>query len=177
MEEPDAALSAAVARKHALIAASPLFEHLDAASMARLSDESSIVEVTRGEVIMREGGESDCLFVILQGSLEVFRDGAAGISVLAVLGHGASVGEMGVLTREPRTSSVRARRDSTLIRIPAAVFETALQHNARVTLQLARTLSERLKQTTAAVARSAPLTTIAVLRACDDTLFEQFCRR
>lgn len=165
------------ARKHALIAASPLFQHLDAASMGRLSDASEIVEVTRGDVIMREGGDPDCFFVILQGSLEVFRNGAAGVSVLAVLGDGASVGEMGVLTREPRTSSVRARRDSTLIRIPAAVFETALQQNARVTLQLARTLSERLKQTTAAAERPAPLTTIALLRACDETRFEQFCRR
>ena len=177
MDEPDAALSAAVARKHALIAASPLFRHLDARSVTRLADESEIVEVTRGDVIMREGGEPDCFFVILQGSLEVFREGVAGISVLAVLGHGASVGEMGVLTREPRTSSVRARRDSSLIRIPAGVFETVLQQNAQVTLLLARTLSDRLKQTSAAVARPAPLTSIAVLRACDERLFDQFCRR
>lgn len=177
MDEPDAALSAAVARKHELIAASPLFRHLDARSVTRLADESEIVEVTRGDVIMREGGEPDCFFVILQGSLEVFREGVAGISVLAVLGHGASVGEMGVLTREPRTSSVRARRDSSLIRIPAGVFETVLQQNAQVTLLLARTLSDRLKQTSAAVARPAPLTSIAVLRACDETLFDQFCRR
>ena len=177
MDEPDAALSAAVARKHELIAASPLFRHLDARSVTRLADESEIVEVTRGDVIMREGGEPDCFFVILQGSLEVFREGVAGISVLAVLGHGASVGEMGVLTREPRTSSVRARRDSSLIRIPAGVFETVLQQNAQVTLLLARTLSDRLKQTSAAVARPAPLTSIAVLRACDERLFDQFCRR
>ena len=163
--------------KRTQIEATPLFQDLDARSLAQLAFESEIVAVSRGDVIMDEGGDSDCFYVIVQGSLEVFLARAGGTRVLDVLGDGASVGEMGVLTREPRTVSVRARRDSTLLRVPAAVFETVLQENAHVTLRLARTLSDRLKRTTSAAERPAPRTSIALLRACDETLFDEFCRR
>ena len=153
------------------IAATPLFHSLDDASVSYTAEHSELVGVKRGDLVMRAGDDSDCLYLIATGTLELLRDGKP----LGVLGEAASVGEMGVLTGESRSLDVRARRDSTLVRVPAAVFERILDQHGRVTLRLAHALSDRLKQTTAgAVPRPVPVSTIAVLRACDQPAFDAF---
>jgi len=133
------------------VAATPLFHSLDDASVSYVAEHSELVGVKRGDLVLRAGDESDCLYLIATGTLELLRDGKP----LGVLGEAASVGEMGVLTGEPRSLDVRARRDATLVRVPAAVFERILDQHGRVTLRLAHALSDRLKQTTAAT-RTAP---------------------
>ena len=153
------------------IASTPLFHSLDEASVSQVAEHSTLVGVKRGDVVLRAGDDSDCLYLIATGTLELLRDGKP----LGVLGEGASVGEMGVLTREPRSLDVRARRDSTLVRVPAAVFDRVLDQHGPVTLRLAHALSDRLKQTTAGAApRPVPISTIAVLRACAEPAFEAF---
>ena len=157
------------------IASTPLFHTLDAVSVAHLADQTTLVEVARGEVVMREGELSDCLYLVATGSLEVFRAGPPASAPIDVLGEGALVGEMGVLLQDRQSLSVRARRDSTLLRMPAEVFTRVLDQHAPVSRQLARRLSGRLKRTTVmATARPVPVSTIAVWRACEAAAFETF---
>ncbi len=164
--------------KRLQLASTPLFRALDETWLAHVADESQFVAVNRGAIVMREGDESDCLYIVVRGSLELFRERESGATSLTdVLGDGASVGEMGVLTKDPRSLTVRARRDSVLLRISAAVFERVLHQNAEVTLQLASTLSTRLRRTTSARRRPRPMTTIALLRACDEPTFAGFRER
>jgi NTE family protein len=154
------------------LASTPLFHALGATALDALADHVAFVKVARGEVVMREGEAPDCLYLVVTGSLEVFRAGPPSGVALDVLDEGAVAGEMGVLTQEPRSLSVRARRDSTLLRVPGPVFDRLLDEHAGVSRQLARTLSDRLKRTTVTAA-AAPrrVSTIAVLRACDQAMF------
>ncbi len=171
----------AEASRHLLrlhLVATPIFHKLDETLLGRVAAQSEFVGVKRGEVIIREGGAPDCMYIVVRGSLEVFRETEFGaVSAIDILSDGACVGEMAILTNEPRSARVRARRDSILIRVSAACFEELLHRNAEVTLQLARTLSERLKRTTKGAHRKIPIQTIAYLRWCEEPAFADFCQR
>ena len=60
-----------------------------------------------GEVFIRQGDVGDSLYIIMSGQIKVFRTSSSGLeTVLAHLGAGNSIGEMALLTDEPRSASV-----------------------------------------------------------------------
>ena len=139
---------------------------------------AEVVSVQRGEVVMREGEVPDCLYFVASGSLEVFRRQADGsITIIDFLSEGDCVGELALLLKDHRTASVRAWRDARLIRIPDHCFEEVFQQDAQLTLRLARTLGQRLKQTTIAAQRKASIKTIAIVFWRSDTAATEFCDR
>jgi small-conductance mechanosensitive channel/CRP-like cAMP-binding protein len=79
-----------------------------------------------GEVVVQEGDRSSELFIIDRGALSVdlFRGGRH-IEV-ARLGPGNFFGEMGVMTGEPRTATVRAITECTLLALGHEAFHDTL---------------------------------------------------
>lgn len=142
----------------------PLFYDLNGTELSQIGAGSQFVSVPRGERLIQEGGAPDCLYVIVRGSLEVFREGREqNAEVIDFLNEGSCVGEMAVLLDQPRSASVRARRDSLLIQVDGQCFSRILPQNPHVTLRLARTLSERLKRTTVLARHAATTRIIALL--------------
>jgi CRP/FNR family transcriptional regulator, cyclic AMP receptor protein len=96
-------------------------------------------QVSAGTVVIREGGTTGHLYVLMEGRLEVLK----GETVVASIGEpGAIVGEMSVLLDKPHTATVRAASDSTLYE-----FEDAgafLRDQPAVALLIARLLAQRL---------------------------------
>lgn len=96
---------------------------------------------------MREGEAGDCLYVVASGRLGVVVNGANGAEVaVAELGRGETVGEMALLTGAPRSATVRAVRDSILLRFSKSSFDRLLERQPRTTMQLARLIVTRLEQ-------------------------------
>jgi NTE family protein len=172
---------AAATSKHLLrmhLASIPMLRELSDVLFSRFVSDSDFVTVKRGEVVMREGEEADCLYFVASGSLEVFRQQADGsVMTIDILPAGVSVGELAVLLQDRRTASVRAWRDSCLIRIPDYCFEEVFKQDAQLTLRLARTLGERLKQTTISARRKAPTKTIAIVFWRHDLSAARLCSR
>ena len=74
-------------------------------------------EVPKGTVLIKEGGKTGHLFVLIAGRLEVLR----GDAVVAVLSEpGAVTGEMSMLLDRPHTATVRAGASSTVYEIEDA---------------------------------------------------------
>ena len=76
--------------------------------------------ISAGTLVIREGGKTGHLFVLIDGRLEVFRSD----SVVAVLTEpGAVLGEMSVLLDQPHSATVRAASDSVIYEVEhAALF-------------------------------------------------------
>ncbi|CCQ72880.1 cyclic nucleotide-binding domain-containing protein [Magnetospira sp. QH-2] len=80
-----------------------------------------MINVASGETVCSAGDDSDALYIVVTGRLRIWTpDAGSGNSLLSEVGAGASVGEMGVITGNPRAADVRAVRDSTLAKLPAA---------------------------------------------------------
>src|SRR4029079_14885445 len=105
------------------------------------------------------------LYVVVSGRLQVVRENANGTAVIiAEAGPGEAVGEMGFFTKEPRSASVIAIRDSLLLRFPNAAFERIVARHPEVVRDLTRMMSRGAQRTSSASASAAKSVAIVPLR-------------
>jgi CRP/FNR family transcriptional regulator, cyclic AMP receptor protein len=99
--------------------------------------------ISDGKLIVREGGETGHLFILIEGRLEVIK----GDSVVAVLTEpGAVFGEMSVLLNRPHSASVRAASDAVVYELDDAIV--FLREQPAVVLLIAQLLAQRLNVAT-----------------------------
>ncbi|CAA9256340.1 MAG: hypothetical protein AVDCRST_MAG57-2390 [uncultured Blastococcus sp.] len=126
----------------AALRTSPLFADLPDGVVTELAEGGVTIEVPAGAVLMAEGEPSDALVVVLDGELEVTRDGGGASAggkqmLLNVCIRGDLLGELGVLQGLPRSATVRARTASRVRRIGADSLDRLLAHprSSRALLQ------------------------------------------
>ena len=82
----------------------PIFSHLSDEEANRLAAFATETSVAEGQILMKQGDYSTELIAIEEGSADVIRDGQK----IASLKNGDLIGEMGLLSREPRSADVIA---------------------------------------------------------------------
>ena len=90
---------------------------------------------------MREGEPTGSAFVVRGGRFEV----DVGGRVVRELGPGEVLGELALLTGEPRSASVRARRDSVVCELPREAFDQAVSDDPAAARFVLRQVAERLR--------------------------------
>ena len=101
----------------ACLARARAFEKLDDEGRARLAALAQVVTFDEGEVLMREGDPGDGFYLLVRGLLRVEADDLEDQARrLATIEPGAVLGEIGVLTREPRTATVTAETPAEVLR-------------------------------------------------------------
>ena len=139
--------------------AMPLFDGLDDAQLARLSDAARRHRVPPGDDILREGEESDSLFVLVVGAVEVTKQ--LGIAVneanrakrktLVRLQAPQFFGEMALLGDRQRTATISASTECELLEIARTDFDRLVTEDLplgyRLLYNLAIVLCERLRRT------------------------------
>lgn len=118
--------------------------------------------IEAGELLYREGDPSDALYLIEEGRLEVLRRAAGTDIPLAHLGRGQIVGEMGVIRRMPRSTTVRAVHPTRLFAIDDTTLRMAFGPDNDLGMQILRMLCERLSRASAQITADEPEYTLAV---------------
>ena len=97
------------------------------------------------EYLTRQGDPGDCLFLIRRGTVGIV------VSDQYEIAHeidrsvsGAVLGEMSLLTDEPRSASLIARSDVQALLLPAAAFHAAALKNPEIGEVLTKLLAQRL---------------------------------
>ena len=100
-----------------------------------------------GELVVRQGAAADGLYVIIQGRFGIWVAGAPGAGGVRVrsLGPGEIFGEMALLTREPRSASVRCEAAGRLLYLDQRPFRELLRRDPGVASSIAATLSRWLR--------------------------------
>ena len=128
--------------------------------IAELCSIMSVIKVPAGEMIIHEGDQSDGVFLIQEGELEVIKKAAEHDEwySLAILKTGESAGELSLLDNKPRSASVRATRDSVLLEIKLDDLNRLSSEQdsiaGRIKVNFARETSHRLRNTNEATVRS-----------------------
>jgi NTE family protein len=118
---------------------------------------ASPVRLHARDWLFREGDEADRLYFVVSGRLRVVveRDGESRVARL--LGPGAAIGELAVLTGARRSASIQAVRDSELLEIESERFLELLARDPEFGAELCRSLARQLQQSGGlAVPDSAP---------------------
>lgn len=103
------------------------FASLSSTTLDDLSTRLTRIERQAGETIYVRGSESDELFVVGRGRVNVLVTGDSGEERIAnTLGTGEAFGVSSFISREPRASGVRTVTDVMLFALSHAAFEAAL---------------------------------------------------
>ncbi len=110
-------------REIALLRRTTLFRPLPGPQLEAVARRAVWFTVPAGAAIIREGEPGDRFYVLAAGSLSVERDGRH-LRGLDAVGEG--IGEIALLEGVPRTATVTATADSTLLAIDRATFLLAI---------------------------------------------------
>ena len=100
---------------------------------------------TDGEIIVRQGEPGDCMFVVQSGTVEVLREDDGETTVLAELGPNDFFGEMSLFEHEPRSATVRAKRNARVLTVDRKTLFRRIQSDPSLALNLLRTMSHRIR--------------------------------
>ena len=133
-----------------------------------------------GETLFEAGDDGDALYVVITGSLGVYYTGPSGYPQLAaVVKPGETVGELAVISGEPRSATVTAIRDSDLISLTKQQFDRLVASKPAIMNELNRLLVRRLQQVATQSGAELEPKTIAILPAtvnCNSVLVQhQLC--
>lgn len=116
----------------------------DAFTRRLLEAGSEPIALPRGQALFRQGDPGDSMYLLLQGRLTVrleHEDGTA--TQLAELEPGTPVGEMALLTGQPRTASVYAATDAQLMRCSRDSYERLAEQHPEELAEFTRTVTRR----------------------------------
>lgn len=120
---------------------------------ADVAAELETVTCRGGEWLFRQDDAADGLYLLVRGRLQVWIDApdADGTPprLVAEVGPGETVGEIGLLSGAGRSAGIRATRDSLLLRMDAAAFDRLALRRPELTRQLAGGIATRLRDRTA----------------------------
>jgi CRP/FNR family transcriptional regulator len=124
----------------------PLFENLsptDLKQVAALAQEETFSD---GVTIAREGEVGDVMFILISGEVRVLIMKGSNQVELARRKAGEYVGEMALISREPRIATLTTAGDVRALSIDQKSFESLLRDRPDVSLAVIQVLCERLKE-------------------------------
>ena len=119
----------------------------DQALVQQVVDRVEWRRLEAGEVLFRQGDLADAAYFVVGGRLMVLAATSDGSDeLIAELGRGEVVGELGLLDRAPRSATVRAVRDTTLAAFSTTMFEELVATSPQMMLNVTRGILTRLRK-------------------------------
>ena len=118
-----------------------LFAEVPPAALSRLIQHADLVELGRGELLIRAGDPADALFVIVSGDLEV---DWPGLATPIAISEGSIVGETCLLDAVTRRADVRTVTRVSALRVPKTVLDEIQDEFPAVGEVLLELLTRRL---------------------------------
>ena len=131
-------------RRTELLGACPLFGGVTGNDLAAIADTAIEVDFPADHVIARQGEIGTGLFVVIEGTVRVVRDGEE----LARLGPGDFFGEMSVIDGLPRVAQVVTTAPTRCLALASWEFERLVLDHPTIGLAIMRGLSARLRSRT-----------------------------
>jgi CRP-like cAMP-binding protein len=123
-----------------IISKIPLFKDLTLYQMEKVLDICRSRRYETDHAVFEQGTPSLEMFILLSGELEVLRDNAPIAEITPV----APVGEMGILTGEPRTATVIAKAPSSLFVIRRIDLELLMKRDLDIAMVVLKNFSQTL---------------------------------
>ena len=119
----------------------PIFDALPPNSVKLLVSLCEPRSLEEGEELCTGGTPSDEMYILLAGELSVTNEGGMLVATLTPV---TTVGEMGVITGQPRSATVTAVRACRVLVLKRDRFDTAIQDDAALSSRVMRNFIEIL---------------------------------
>lgn len=124
-----------------LLSQTSLFAEVPLKSLRALEHEGSVSGYRGGMQVYERGHSADCIYIVLSGRLRAETPSG---DLVAEIGRLETVGEIGVLSNQSRTTNVYAARDSVLLRIDREPLMAFLRKHPDVLQRMTEAVVRRL---------------------------------
>ena len=131
-----------------VLARIPLFAGLSRARLKLLSFASERFSYEPGEEVFHQGDVGDKAYVIAEGAADVIIHTADGPRRLVTMKRGDLFGELALLCEAPRSATIKASGDLTVMTIAKDVFLKLVAEDVDMSARVTRAVAERLERTT-----------------------------
>jgi predicted acylesterase/phospholipase RssA/CRP-like cAMP-binding protein len=122
-----------------------LFKGVKRSALKSLVTNLEPVYLEGQKTLIREGDLDNDLFLVIHGRLRVFKNAdTEEEEILAEIGAGQVVGEIAILVDMPRTATVKAIRDTVLVKLNKKNYEEFVDAHPQSGINIAKSCIERL---------------------------------
>ena len=147
-------MSATTGETIALLHRVPVFSALGDEELAHVAEVAVPRRFDSGEVVFREGDESNTCYIVRSGQARAIREHSDGRSItLANFGPGDIFGELAMFDNERRSATVEAIETTEAIAILGGDMRRLLRQHPDIAIKLLSALGRRLRQTNERLAR------------------------
>ncbi|RMD63095.1 MAG: Crp/Fnr family transcriptional regulator [Alphaproteobacteria bacterium] len=125
----------------------PLFANIDPAKLKLMCFASRRLTFPAGQTLVKQGDIGDSAYIIIDGTADVVIETEEGPLVVATVGPNDIVGEIAILCDVPRTATVVATSELTVLEITKDLFFRMVTDFPEMAIEFMRVLAHRLEQT------------------------------
>src|SRR5436190_21593235 len=119
----------------------PLFSRCNKKQLAAIATLADLIDMPAGKLLVREGTLGRDFMVIVEGAVDVSRQGHK----INALGPGDFIGEMALISGAPRNATVTTTRNSSLLVVTERQFWDLLEQTPGMQMSVIKAPGERLQ--------------------------------
>jgi CRP/FNR family transcriptional regulator len=124
----------------------PVFEALEPGDLSRVAEVAVPRSLESGQVVFREGDDSDTCYVVRSGHARAIRSHADGRTItLASFGPGDIFGELAMFDSEKRSATVEAVDDLDVVALLGADMRRLVHRHPEIAAKLLTSVTRRLR--------------------------------
>jgi CRP/FNR family transcriptional regulator, cyclic AMP receptor protein len=125
----------------------PLFSTLDEKALHVLARACKFQHVGKGTVLFFQSDPSEFAYIVLRGDISIVLSSTDGRDmVINEMRPGDIFGELGILTKQPRSTSAIARTDSDVLVIPHDAFLRVIDSEPQLARRILEVTAKRLQR-------------------------------
>ena len=117
---------------------SPMFEDLEPQELLEIIHIVEALKFEPGDTIFREGTSGDAWYALYSGELEVLKKSDSGEKTIRVLQPRSCFGEIAILDGLPRSATIRATKETLVLRIPQDKFQDLIAKDHLIAYKLVK---------------------------------------
>ena len=133
-----------------LLAGMPVFGGMDDATLDLLTRLAKPVTVAEGEHFFREGDETQVMYVLQSGEVDIYKTWEGSSKILRRMTAGDCFGEMALVDLFPRSASALAVESSEALQITPPILAEIYRHDLEqftlLQMNIGREISRRLRR-------------------------------
>ncbi len=130
----------------------PLFESVDPSKLKLIAYTATQLMFDDGEMVFAQGSNGTSAYLIVRGDADILSDSGGQQVVVAKLGTNALFGEISAFCDVPRTASVKANGQLTVLELKRENLMELCGEFPDVAVEVIRELAKRLARTTSDLA-------------------------
>lgn len=99
-----------------------------------------------GEVIVHQGDDGDCMFVVQDGEVEIVREEGGQEIHVGSAGRNEVLGEMAIFERQPRSATIKAKGRARVLTLDKRNFLRRINEDPSLAFRMIETMSHRVRE-------------------------------